>query len=191
MAATSEILNTKDRIMDEAEKLFAELGFKATSMRAITQAADVNLAAVNYHFGSKDKLIEEVIVRKLRLINGERWRRLENLLKQDTVRIEEILDTFYRPAFEYFQDPEQIPYLRLLGRSLYETGDFTEGVMIKEWMPLMEAYQSAFSTRHARAEHGRHYVAFSLHHRSHDPDHQQDGCPGSDFVRRMLHRRGL
>jgi AcrR family transcriptional regulator len=74
MAATSEILNTKDRIMDEAEKLFAELGFKATSMRAITQAADVNLAAVNYHFGSKDKLIEEVIVRKLRLINAERWR---------------------------------------------------------------------------------------------------------------------
>lgn len=131
--------------MDEAERLFADFGFKATSMRAITKAADVNLAAINYHFGTKDKLVEEVILRKLYHINGERMKRLEALLQRNTVRVEDILDTFYRPAFEYFQDPGQLPYLRLIGRTLYETGEFSKGVMSKGWMPLAEAYRSAFA----------------------------------------------
>jgi AcrR family transcriptional regulator len=142
MTATKDTVDTRDRIMDEAEKLFADLGFKATSMRAITQAADVNLAAVNYHFGSKESLIEEVILRKLNPINAERLERLNRL--SDEPDLESILDAFYRPAFEYFQDPEEIPYLRLLGRSLYETGDFSLQLMEKEWMPLVRAFHEAF-----------------------------------------------
>ncbi len=144
MATATDTIDIKDRIMDEAEKLFADLGFKATSMRAITQAAEVNLAAINYHFGTKDKLIEEVILRKLYHINGERLTRLEGVLEQDVIRVEDILDTFYRPAFEYFQDPGQISYLRLIGRTLFETGEFSKGLMSKGWMPLVDAYCSAF-----------------------------------------------
>ena len=55
--------NTKDRILNSAEVLFAEHGFNETSLRIITSVADVNLAAVNYHFGSKKILIQAVIDR--------------------------------------------------------------------------------------------------------------------------------
>lgn len=59
---------TKDKILDTAESLFAELGFDNTSLRAITSEADVNLAAVNYHFGSKKELIHAVLERYLRVL---------------------------------------------------------------------------------------------------------------------------
>ncbi|WP_299726499.1 TetR/AcrR family transcriptional regulator [uncultured Endozoicomonas sp.] len=56
---------TVDRILDAAEKLFAEHGFAETSLRSITSKAGVNLAAVNYHFGSKKALIQAVFSRFL------------------------------------------------------------------------------------------------------------------------------
>ena len=54
---------TKDRLLDAAEQLFAERGYDATSMRELTTAAAVNLAAVNYHFGSKRELFAAVFDR--------------------------------------------------------------------------------------------------------------------------------
>ena len=55
---------TKTRILDAAERLFAQDGIKATSLRAITEAAAANLAAVNYHFGSKEALVHAVYGRR-------------------------------------------------------------------------------------------------------------------------------
>jgi len=55
--------DTVTRILDAAEELFAEKGFSETSLRTITAKADVNLAAVNYHFGSKKALIQAVFAR--------------------------------------------------------------------------------------------------------------------------------
>ncbi len=57
--------DTVDRILDAAEELFAERGFSETSLRMITSKAKVNLAAVNYHFGSKNALIHAVFARFL------------------------------------------------------------------------------------------------------------------------------
>ncbi|MEO0454013.1 MAG: TetR/AcrR family transcriptional regulator [Verrucomicrobiota bacterium] len=142
---TAEILETKDRIMDVAERLFAEDGFKATSLRSITQEAEANLAAVNYHFGTKDNLIIEVIRRKLSLINNERISRLSELQESGTPSVEEILDSFFRPAFEYFQDASQVHFLRLLGRTLHESGDFLHQLMVTDWIPLADAYIEALS----------------------------------------------
>ena len=56
---------TAERILDAAEQLFAEHGFSETSLRSITSRAGVNLAAVNYHFGSKKTLIQAVFTRFL------------------------------------------------------------------------------------------------------------------------------
>src|SRR6476659_7818141 len=69
---------TKARILDAAEMLFMEHGFEATSLRAITAAAAVNLAAVNYHFGSKEELFQSVLPRRLDPMNQ---RRLELLTR--------------------------------------------------------------------------------------------------------------
>jgi AcrR family transcriptional regulator len=69
--------DTKQRILDAARSLFAERGFPATSLREITKLADVNLAAVNYHFGSKDGLLKEVVNECIEPINAERIRLLD------------------------------------------------------------------------------------------------------------------
>src|SRR5256885_16184135 len=63
---------TQGRILDAAEALFMEHGFEATSLRQITAAANVNLAAVHYHFGSKEDLFEAVLTRRLDPMNQQR-----------------------------------------------------------------------------------------------------------------------
>ncbi|HKL25247.1 MAG TPA: TetR/AcrR family transcriptional regulator [Desulfuromonadales bacterium] len=71
--------DTKQRLLDAAEQLFALRGFHATSLRAITQAAEVNLAAVNYHFGSKEALLDAVMARSLGPLNQVRSGRLDEV----------------------------------------------------------------------------------------------------------------
>ena len=68
--------NTKDKLMDAAEKLFARRGFHGTSVRDITSTAGVDLALVNYHFGSKEKLLAAVLDRRGHVLNEERLQRL-------------------------------------------------------------------------------------------------------------------
>src|ERR687884_1611729 len=70
---------TRTRILDAAEALFMQHGFEGTSMRLLTGKAEVNLAAVNYHFGSKDALIEALFRRRLDPMNAARVAALEQL----------------------------------------------------------------------------------------------------------------
>ena len=67
--------STKDRILHAAEELFAAQGFATTSLRQVTSRADVNIAAVNYHFGSKDNLVNEVFRRRMDEMSAERQSR--------------------------------------------------------------------------------------------------------------------
>lgn len=67
---------TKERILETTERLLAEHGFEAVTLRDITTAAEVNVAAVNYHFGSKEKLFEEIQCRYVNPVNDERLRML-------------------------------------------------------------------------------------------------------------------
>lgn len=71
-SGTRQTGGTKARILDAAEDLFIEHGFEAMSMRQITSRAAVNLAAVNYHFGSKEALIHAMLSRRLDQLNQER-----------------------------------------------------------------------------------------------------------------------
>src|ERR1041384_6777592 len=73
---------TRTRILDAAEELFMQHGFEGTSMRLLTAKAGVNLAAVNYHFGSKDALIEALFRRRLDPMNAARIAELERLEKE-------------------------------------------------------------------------------------------------------------
>ncbi|WP_181788807.1 TetR/AcrR family transcriptional regulator [Streptomyces phytophilus] len=70
---------TRTRLLDAAERLFAEHGFAATSLRTVTEAADANVAAVNYHFGSKEGLLRAVVERAMATVNRERLRLLGEL----------------------------------------------------------------------------------------------------------------
>src|SRR5437660_7648714 len=87
---------TKDRILDAAERLLAQHGFEATSLRDITAEADVNLAAVNYHFQSKDALIDAVIARRIEPVNRKRLDMLAAAGPHASV--EQILIAFLQPV---------------------------------------------------------------------------------------------
>ena len=89
---------TAEKILDAAEALFADSGYDAVSVRAITKRAGVELALVNYHFGSKSGLFSRVVERRAAEINAERVR----LLNEQTERssVESIIDAFTRPFLE-------------------------------------------------------------------------------------------
>src|SRR3546814_10933507 len=63
--------STKDRILGAAEELFAQHGFSGTSLRQVTSRADVHIAAVNYHFGSKENLVTEVFRRRMDALSAQ------------------------------------------------------------------------------------------------------------------------
>jgi len=102
--------STRERILKVAEKLFSENGFDGTSLRAITAAADVNLAAVHYHFGSKTGLLEATVRRRIDPVNAERLRRLDAVItaaKPSQPSIEAVVDAFVRPAVEMLTKLDQ------------------------------------------------------------------------------------
>lgn len=112
--------HTRERLLNAAEALFAEHGFTNTSLRAITTRAGVNLAAVNYHFGSKEGLIQQIFARRLVPLNRERLERLTALeAGGKATEIEAILEAFIGPTFksEADADPGEMRFLRLLGRT--------------------------------------------------------------------------
>ena len=97
--AASATTSTKDRILDAAEALFGESGFAATSLRALTGQAGVNLAAVHYHFGSKEALLAAVLERRVAPVNSERLARLDVLEARAVApSVEAILEAFLAPA---------------------------------------------------------------------------------------------
>jgi AcrR family transcriptional regulator len=74
--------NTRDRILDAAEHLFAQKGLEGASLRAITDEADANLGSIHYYFGSKMKLIEEVINRRVDQLNQMRFEVFQEPLQE-------------------------------------------------------------------------------------------------------------
>ncbi len=94
---------TRERILDAAEKLFAERGFHAVSVRDITQAAGVDVALVNYHFGGKQSLFEDVLRRRAAVLNEERLRRLAAVVDDaapQPPQVEAIIDAFTHPLLD-------------------------------------------------------------------------------------------
>lgn len=96
-------VETRERILDSAELLFAEKGFHAVSVRDITRAAGVDVALVNYHFGSKQLLFETVFMRRAEILNTERLRKLEVVLDRAHPRapsVDNIIDAFTHPLLD-------------------------------------------------------------------------------------------
>ena len=118
---------TRARILVSAEALFAERGFEVVSLREITGAAGVNVAAVNYHFGSKEKLIDAVVTRHLVPVNEERLSQLDKLEKQFSgapIPVEEILKAFLSPVLQHIASGEMSEDLfkKFMGRLIGERG---------------------------------------------------------------------
>jgi AcrR family transcriptional regulator len=97
----TDAIDTKTKLLDVAERLFAECGISATSLRTIIAEAGVNIAAIHYHFGSKEALVREVFARRLEPLNQERLARLDELeagQNKDQPRLESIIEAFIEPV---------------------------------------------------------------------------------------------
>jgi AcrR family transcriptional regulator len=141
--------DTREKILDAAEELFSENGFSATSVRAITTKAGVNLAALNYHFGSKDALVDSVFERRVGPLNRERLRLLEESETSSGERgptLEEVLRAFLGPAIRLASDPESggERFMKLMGRAHSETGDFFSKVIAKQFAEVFQRFTPAF-----------------------------------------------
>jgi AcrR family transcriptional regulator len=139
-------LSTCDRLLDSAERLFAEEGFHMTSLRQITQAAGTNLAAVNYHFGSKQALIVAVFRRRLDSLNQARLERLASALNQaGGLSLESVLDAFVRPAIEltHGQDGEGHRFMRILLRAFADQDEQLHRDLSAEYAHVMRRFADA------------------------------------------------
>lgn len=116
--------STKDRILGAAEELFAQYGFAGTSLRQVTSRADVNIAAVNYHFGSKENLVNEVFRRRMDEMSERRLALLREAVARQPGELEPILAAFVEPALALAQDRHGGgAFIRVIARAYAEKND--------------------------------------------------------------------
>jgi NodT family efflux transporter outer membrane factor (OMF) lipoprotein len=115
--------STRERLLLKAAELFALRGFESVSLRDLTRAAGVNLAAVNYHFGSKEALVEEVVARLMKPVNDERLAQLDAAVAAahpQPADASAVADAFLRPVMRLVRESplsEQL-FFKLMGRCL-------------------------------------------------------------------------
>lgn len=124
MRAMAAHFSTKDRILGAAEELFAQYGFAGTSLRQVTSRADVNIAAVNYHFGSKENLVNEVFRRRMDEMSERRLALLREAMARQPGELEPILAAFVEPALALAQDRHGGgAFIRVIARAYAEKND--------------------------------------------------------------------
>ena len=135
------MIDTKQKILDAAERIFAEQGYGAVSLRQIIADAEVNLAAIHYHFGSKQELLDEVIMRRAGPVNRERLARLDRLEAQPGAQpaVEQVLEAFLMPMAEVAENHPGFP--KLMGRMQAE-GILTE-VIARNFQPILGRFIAA------------------------------------------------
>jgi AcrR family transcriptional regulator len=136
----AQTADTKTRILDAAEKLFGQNGFDATSLRDITTYAQVNLAAVNYHFQSKESLMDAVIERRFEPVNRRRLEMLNAAGPSPTV--EQVVEAFLAPLLML----DVLPAIPLIGRVLSNPSHFVERVYKKHLVAIVERFTDAIGT---------------------------------------------
>ena len=137
---------TRTRILDAAEELFMQHGFGGTSMRLLTAKAGVNLAAVNYHFGSKHALIEAVFRRRLDPMNAARISALDELERENhALTPEAIIRAFVVPSLRLIEDAKGggRNFIRLLGRTYTEPAKAMRQLIGQMYAPAMQRYKAA------------------------------------------------
>lgn len=137
--------STKERILAAAELLFAQRGFDGASLRQLTAAAGVNLAAVNYHFGSKEKLVEEVFRRRLDALNQHRMAELAKVVGRRETTLEDVLSAFIRPALELSHDGKGSLFMRVLARAFAEHDDTLRQFLSENYGHVMRQFTAEFA----------------------------------------------
>lgn len=139
--------HTKERILDTAERLFAQHGYAATSLRSIIAEAGVNLAAVHYHFHSKEALLEAVILRRAVPANHERLALLDQFESEAAgkpISLEKVIEAFVAPTLHISSNPQSggMVFMKLLGR-LHAEGDLLPGILTSQFGEMLQRFGAA------------------------------------------------
>ena len=141
--------DTKEHILDAAETLIAEQGIDAVSLRKITSDAQVNLAAVHYHFGSKEALVQKVFERRIRPVNAKRLEMLdaaEDAATGPNLELEPVLRAFIEPAIRlYAQDSKGPVFMRVCGRIFAEPSHHLQQTLDDFFSEIVTRFGQAFA----------------------------------------------
>ena len=145
---SSEPRDTRERIMAAAERLFAADGFDASSLRRITLEAGVNLAAVNYHFRSKDGLLREILKRRIVPLNERRLAMLQDFREKSAglpLTIDKIFEAFLIPLYQkappaFGTDPV---FVKMLGRVISERPELFRKEVKEHFHPIQKTFLQA------------------------------------------------
>ena len=141
--------STRQRLIEAAEQLFADHGWRAVSVRAIVAAADVNLAALHYHFGSKEQLLAEIFAARAMPIVAERLRLLAEVEASGETppRLEAILDAFLRPALAIGSDRQSggRTFVKLRARLAAEPEPFSRKILASAFDDSSSAFLAALT----------------------------------------------
>jgi AcrR family transcriptional regulator len=158
---------TKERILDAAEQLFAAHGFAGTSLRAVTREAGVNLAAIHYHFGTKEDLLRAVLSRIVIPVNRERLNLLEQVeaaAGSDPPSLEGILEAFIAPDLRLIRDLGErgVIITRFLGRSYTEPAEMVQALSREHYEELGQRFMEVFARALPEVPQAELYFRFKL-----------------------------
>ncbi|MEC9041704.1 MAG: TetR/AcrR family transcriptional regulator [Verrucomicrobiota bacterium] len=137
---------TKERLLVVAGELFADRGFDSVSLRMITDRANVNLASVNYHFGSKEELIGAVVDDIVRPVNERRLSLLSliDYTTQDPIR--KIIHAFIDPVFDLSDSGnDDNKYYKLISRCIASRDERVSSIIIKQFPEVLAQFVSALT----------------------------------------------
>ena len=137
---------TKERLLVVAGELFADRGFDSVSLRMITDRANVNLASVNYHFGSKEELIGAVVDDIVRPVNERRLSLLSliDYTREDPIR--KIIHAFIDPVFDLSDSGnDDNKYYKLISRCIASRDDRVSSIIIKQFPEVLAQFVSSLT----------------------------------------------
>ena len=141
----SKPIHTKERILNSAEKLFSAQGFNSTSLRQITSAAEVNLAAVNYHFGSKKELIKAVMSRYMNELSPHLSTALFQVCQLKQPNLNQVFSAFIEPlvSLNNFRDNGTAIFLLLLGHGYSDSQGFLRWFLTTRYPEVIDNFITA------------------------------------------------
>lgn len=136
---------TKLRIMDVAERLFAEHGYDGVSLRQIARAARVPLALVTYHCGSKESLFRALFVRRNGPVEAERLAMLAPCEAAARPRVADIVRAIVLPFLRLRAgpDPGGVAYARLIAQTVATPGALMQEIVAEVYDPIARRFIAA------------------------------------------------
>ena len=142
--------DTKEQILDAAESLFSAHGIEGVSLRSLTKEANVNLASVHYHFGSKEAVVKAAFARCIRPVNRERLAlldQLENEAQSGRLEVEAVLFALFSPTMKLARGPSaRQTFVRLCARVYSEPADYLQPFFEEEFSEVRRRFEAALAS---------------------------------------------